>query len=349
MARMRQSLMLAAGVATLAVLAGCSGRSWMVADTPSPASHQTVSEAANSASAMKALASGRFAEAAALHAALLEESPDNRQAQLGYALAQLGLGQADQAVLRLQALTAASGSAPDPDVGLALALAGQPQEGIALLEEAARQPGAGPRTRQNLALALALADAWPRARTLLEREVGQSQATRQLTQWAVWAALPPQDRLAGFLGVVPARSATTLAHAEPPLFMAAKPAEPQPEVMIAQAAAENPDDAPEAVAAPETEAAPVVQSAQQEAVKPSATGWVVQLAAVRRAENLEAGWHSLQSRHPSLLSRYTPQLTQGQGWNRLSIGAFSGRTEAMAECQTLRRRGIDCFARKADA
>ena len=346
MTAMRQGQILLAGIAAIAVLAGCSGRG-TVADF-TPAASGTASAVSDHASAMKALASGRFAEAAALNAALLAINPDNRQAQLGYALAQLGLGQGDQAVVRLRAL--AEHGTPDPDVGLALALAGQPQEGIAILEEAAGRPDADQRVRQNLALALALADSWPQSRTLIEREAGQARAVRQLTQWAVWAALPPQDRLASFLGVVPVRDATVLAQlAEPPLFMAGAQPSSQPEVMVAQA--ENLSEAPQepavTLASVEASAAPALQAIEQAA--PAANGWVVQLAAVRHAENLEAGWSSLQSRYPSLLSRYTPRMTQGHGWNRLTVGAFSGRNEAMAECQALRRRGIDCFARKADA
>lgn len=356
MTAMKQGRLLLAGIAAVAVLAGCSGRGWSVADI-TPAAPASVAPVSDSTAAMNALASGRFAEAAARNAALLANNPDNRQAQLGYALAQLGLGQPDQAVARLRALAAADGT-PDADVGLALALAGQPQEGIAILEEAAGRPDANQRVRQNLALALALADSWSQSRTLIEREAGQARAIRQLTQWAVWAALPPQDRLASFLGVVPVRDATLLAqHSEPPLFLAAGRPSPQPDVMIAQAggAAETPQAPVMALASVETSAdAPEAAPAQADLplvrnASPTAHGWVVQLAAVRHAEHLEAGWSSLQSRHPSLLSHYTPRMTQGQGWNRLTVGDFSGRDEAMAECQALRRRGIDCFARKADA
>lgn len=349
MTAMRQGQILLAGIAALAVLAGCSGRGRSVADFMPGASNPAAPAAAvsDSAAAMKALASGRFAEAAALNAALLANNPDNRQAQLGYALAQLGLGQADHAATRLRAL--AEDGTPDPDVGLALALAGQPQDGIAILQEAAGRPDANQRVRQNLALALALADSWSESRSLIEREAGQARAVRQLTQWAVLAALPPQDRLASFLGVVPVRDATLLAqHVEPPLFMAAGKAAAQPEDMVAQAEHES-DAAPEpAVTLASAEASTDVPQTNAQAA-PAANGWVVQLVAVRHAENLEAGWSSLQSRYPSLLSRYTPRMTQGHGWNRLTVGEFSGRTEALAECQILRRRGIDCFARKADA
>lgn len=339
MARMNHAMILAAGAAAIAVLAGCSGRLQTAAEHTPPVARSAAGEGQGSTEALKALTSGRFAEAAALHAAALEADPQNRQAQLGYALAQLGLGQTGQAVARLRALAAEG--APDPDVGLALALAGQPQDGIALLEAAAQRPGADRRVRQNLALALALADSWPRARALIAQDTGDAWATRQMTQWAVWAALPPQDRLAGFLGVVPVRSATVLAHAEPPLYAAARAAP------VATAEAPETPETPQPVLAqaslPETDtpAAP--------ASKAEPAGWVVQLAAVRHAENLTAGWNSLQARYPSLLSRYTPHMTQGQGWSRLSVGSFRGREEAMAECQQLRRRGIDCFARKAEA
>ena len=344
MTSIRQVLILAAGVAAVAVLAGCSGRSWMVADGAPPVMQQGVNAASDGAAAMKALASGRFAEAAELNAALLAGNPENHQAQLGYALAQIGLGQVGQAVPRLRALASADG-VPDPDVGLALALAGQPQEGIAILEQAALQPEASQRVRQNLALALALADSWPKSRMIVERDSGRAQATRQLTQWAVLAALPPQDRLARFLGVVPVRTSATLAHAAPPLLVATAPT--QSKVMVAQV--EQVATASEAVPADAPAPAVAAAKAVEQAVPLKGEGWVVQLAAVRHAENLEAGWNSLQARFPTLLSRYTPQVTEGREWNRLTVGDFRGREEAMAECQTLRRRGIDCFARRADA
>lgn len=340
MTSIRQGLILAAGVAAVAVLAGCSGRTWMVADGTPPVMQQGANAVSDGAAAMKALASGRFAEAAELNAALLAGNPENRQAQLGYALAQIGLGQVGQAVPRLRALASAEG-VPDPDVGLALALAGQPQEGIAVLEQAALRPEASQRVRQNLALALALADSWPKSRMIVERDAGRAHATRQLTQWAVLAALPPQDRLASFLGVVPVRTPATLAHVAPPLLVTIAPA--QSKVTVAQV--EQVATASEAVPAD----APAPAKAVEQAVPLKGEGWVVQLAAVRHAENLEAGWNSLQARFPTLLSRYTPQVTEGRGWNRLTVGDFGGREEAMAECQTLRRRGIDCFARRADA
>lgn len=334
-------MILAAGVAAVAVLAGCSGRSWMVADGAPPAIRQDANPVSDGAAAMKALASGRFAEAAALNAALLVENPENRQAQLSYALAQVGLGRAEQALPRLRALASGEG-APDPDVGLAFALAGQPQEGIAILEQAASRPDASQRTRQNLALALALADSWTNARVIVERDAGRAQATKQLTQWAVLAALPPQDRLASVLGVLPVRTSTALTHVEPPLLPAT--ATVQAEAMTAQAeqivavAKEVPAGTP----AP----AVVVAKPMEQDVQPKGKGWVVQLAAMRQAENLEAGWSSLQARYPNLLSRYTPRMTEGWGWNRLTVGDFSGREEAMAECQTLRRQGIECFVRR---
>lgn len=342
MARMNHAMLLAAGAVAIAGLSACSGRLPTAAQGTPP----VASEGQGSAEAMAALTSGRFAEAAALHAAALEADPQNRQAQLGYALAQLGLGHTEQAVARLQAL--AADAAPDPDVGLALALAGRPQEGILLLEAAAQRPGADRRVRQNLALALALADSWPRARALAAQDAGEAWVTRQMTRWAVWAALPPQDRLAGFLGVVPVRAAAVPARAEPPLYAAAR-AEP---VATAEAP-ELPEtpDTPQSVVAqspePAARAALADASAEPEA-KAEPAGWVVQLAAVRHAENLVVGWNSLQARYPGLFSRYTPHTTQGQGWIRLSVGSFRSRQEAMAECQQLRRRGVDCFARRAE-
>lgn len=349
MRKVKQGFMLAAGMGAVALLASCSGRSWTAAHEAMQPPTQSAAPAAGPDAALKALASGRFAEAAALNAAVLADAPDNSRAQLGYALAQLGLGQTEQAAARLRAL-AANSDAPDPDVGLALALAGEAAEGVAILEQAASRPGADARTRQNLALALALADDWRTARTLVERDAGRARATRQLTRWAVWAALPPQDRLAGFLGVVPERGPAAFAHAdfahaEPPLYLAAVQAEnSEAPASVELAAASQTEAAAVAVNRP----APQPPAEAPVAARPRETGWVVQLAAFRHTENLESGWQRLQARYPSLLSRYTPKMTRGQEWNRLSVGAFTAREDAVAECKTLRRRGVDCFARKAE-
>lgn len=344
MRKVKQGFMLAAGMGAVALLASCSGRSWTAAHEAMQPPTQSAAPAAGPDAALKALASGRFAEAAALNAAVLADAPDNSRAQLGYALAQLGLGQTEQAAARLRAL-AANSDAPDPDVGLALALAGEAAEGVAILEQAASRPDADARTRQNLALALALADDWRTARTLVERDAGRARATRQLTRWAVWAALPPQDRLAGFLGVVPERGPAAFAHAEPPLYLAAVQAEnSEAPASVELAAASQTEAAAVAVNRP----APQSPAEAPVAARPRETGWVVQLAAFRHTENLESGWQRLQARYPSLLSRYTPKMTRGQEWNRLSVGAFTAREDAVAECKTLRRRGVDCFARKAE-
>lgn len=344
MRKVKQGFMLAAGMGAVALLASCSGRNWTAAHEAMQPPTQSAAPAAGPDAALKALASGRFAEAAALNAAVLADAPDNSRAQLGYALAQLGLGQTEQAAARLRAL-AANSDAPDPDVGLALALAGEAAEGVAILEQAASRPDADARTRQNLALALALADDWRTARTLVERDAGRARATRQLTRWAVWAALPPQDRLAGFLGVVPERGPAAFAHAEPPLYLAAVQAEnSEAPASVELAAASQTEAAAVAVNRP----APQSPAEAPVAARPRETGWVVQLAAFRHTENLESGWQRLQARYPSLLSRYTPKMTRGQEWNRLSVGAFTAREDAVAECKTLRRRGVDCFARKAE-
>lgn len=344
MRKVKQGFMLAAGMGAVALLASCSGRSWTAAHEAMQPPTQSAAPAAGPDAALKALASGRFAKAAALNAAVLADAPDNSRAQLGYALAQLGLGQTEQAAARLRAL-AANSDAPDPDVGLALALAGEAAEGVAILEQAASRPDADARTRQNLALALALADDWRTARTLVERDAGRARATRQLTRWAVWAALPPQDRLAGFLGVVPERGPAAFAHAEPPLYLAAVQAEnSEAPASVELAAASQTEAAAVAVNRP----APQSPAEAPVAARPRETGWVVQLAAFRHTENLESGWQRLQARYPSLLSRYTPKMTRGQEWNRLSVGAFTAREDAVAECKTLRRRGVDCFARKAE-
>ena len=361
---MKPGFILVATVAAAALVASCSGQKRPAMQGAAQASLHA-DGASSAAMAMGALQQGRFAEAAAAQASILAQNPEDRRAQLGYALAQLGLGHTEQAVARLRALVA-DGGAADADVGLALALAGEAQEGVAVLEQAALRPDASLRTRQNLALALALADSWPRARALVEREVGPQQATWRLTQWAAWAALPPPHRLAGFLGVPPGSAApvTLVEAATPPLPGAA--GAPQASQLAAAALETHPAadatttspalaDKPVALAAAD---APVLPEPKPEPAA-SATGareqaqpkarWVIQLAAYRNVAAFRPGWSRLQKAHEDLLGRYEPRLVAGaqaDGWHRLTVGSFMARAEADAECRALRRAGVECFVRR---
>lgn len=366
---MKPVVPLAAAVAA-ALAAGCAGPGRPAMEKAgeaarpvaplAPAVAEAPADPARRATA--ALAAGRFAEAAALNAILLAHTPDDHRAQLGYALAQLGLGRAEPALARLRALAADSdglaAAGLEADVGLALALAGAADEGTALLERAARRPDATARTRQNLAFALALADRWQDARRLAEGDSGVQAASWQLTRWAAWAALPPSHRLASVLGIAPgaADAQTTLAGAatadEPPLLLAARPAPafaPTAAPVLAMAAPAP--DAPVPAASPENSTlAPAAPEARPAEAEPAPLDrWVIQLAAFRHAGHLEASWQTLTQRHPALLSAYAPQVLEDGVWTRLAIGGFSDRQEALRRCRTLRRSGIDCFARPMSA
>lgn len=352
---MKPGFTLAAAIA-VALVAGCAGTGKSVVRGTAQSAPSANRGADAPGRTVDALAAGRFAEAASAYAAALSLNPQDRKAQLGYALAQLGLGRTEQATARLRAL-AADDAGATADVGLALALAGQAAEGVALLEQAVRQPGATARTRQNLALALALADAWPQARALVERESDERQATWRLTQWAAWAALPPPHRLAGFLGVAPGQTDVALAQGEapqapePPLLLAANE-QTQTEPEAGQAAGPVVAAAEIAPAAPVQGARPATAVAQA-SVAPTnvapgpADKWVIQLAAFRYTTDLEASWQRLARRHPGLLSGYAPRVLEGKTWNRLTIGAFADRQDAVSQCRALRRGGVDCFARPA--
>lgn len=183
------------------------------------------------------LKGGRFASARATYADVLELDSSQSRAALGYALAQIALGNARAAVNQLDAYV---DRAPPADIGLAYALAGETRRAIAILEPAARGFGATPRLRQNLALAYALAGDWRRARAVAAQDVSPADLPARMEQWAAFARPDAgPTRVAGLLGVRPV----------------ADPGQP------VRLALNRPDEVRIAAAAPAPEAAPVALAA----------------------------------------------------------------------------------------
>ena len=90
---------------------------------------------------------------------------------------------------------------------------------------------------------------------------------------------------------------------------------------------------------------PVVQPAAQAPGPP----YGVQLAAYRQASGAEAVWNGLLRAHPDLFAELSKTIRRADlGATRgvvhqLRVGPFAGEAEARAFCDTLKKRGTDCF------
>ncbi len=134
------------------------------------------------------------------------------------------------------------------------------------------------------------------------------------------------------------------------------PAEPQAANRVIAAAAAISPEAPAAFAAMSASFAPApkpvpakkparVRSAQKASGNSKA---VVQLGAYSSAERVSVAWERLTKRYPAL-ANYSPMRARFDGpkgtvW-RLSIQGFDSQGQAIAQCQSLRSRGGNCFVR----
>jgi len=131
--------------------------------------------------------------------------------------------------------------------------------------------------------------------------------------------------------------------------------------MIAAAAAISPE-APAAFAAmsanfapaPKPAAAPKKPARVRPAMAQKANGnskAVVQLGAYSSADRVSLAWERLTKKYPAL-ANYSPMRARFDGpkgtvW-RLSIQGFDSQGQAIAQCQSLRSRGGNCFVRSTN-
>ena len=188
----------------------------------------------------------------------------------------------------------------------------------------------------------------------------------EATQYA--AAVPvaapqPQAQVAeaapAFAEPVAAPAPQQVAEAAPP---PPAPVEPQAaNRMIAAAAAISPE-APAAFAAmsanfapaPKPAAAPKKPARVRPAMAQKANGnskAVVQLGAYSSADRVSLAWERLTKKYPAL-ANYSPMRARFDGpkgtvW-RLSIQGFDSQGQAIAQCQSLRSRGGNCFVRSTN-
>lgn len=197
---------------------------------------------------------GRFASAATSFGDALDLGDENPRTVLSFALAKIALGEGRTASAVLDDYA----SLIDPsDLGLALALAGQPERGVHVLINAVRgSDSATPKLRQNLAYAYALAGNWRAARVMAAEDVPAGEIDQRLTQWAAMSAPEQfQQRVASLLDVTPRVDAGQPQRLALVNF-------PSEATLVAEAAAQAPDEMVFETAVPAAEAAPVASFAQ---------------------------------------------------------------------------------------
>jgi Flp pilus assembly protein TadD len=188
-------------------------------------------------------------------------------------------------------------------------------------------------------------------------------------KYAVAAAVAASQPQAQVAQAAPAPAFVEPIAAPPPQQVAEAPQAPAPVApqaasqaqVIAAAAAISPE-APAAFAAmsasfapaPKAAAAPKKRAPIRPAVAQKASGnskAVVQLGAYSSADRVSVAWERLIKKYPAL-ANYSPMRARFDGpkgtvW-RLSIQGFDNQREAIAQCQSLRGRGGNCFVRSTN-
>lgn len=106
------------------------------------------------------------------------------------------------------------------------------------------------------------------------------------------------------------------------------------------------DADPEAAVEPATEEVAALPKAETQDLEQA---FGIQLAAYRQVSGAEGVWNELLRAHPDLLAGFSKTIRRADlGATRgvvhqLRIGPFDGEAEARALCETLKKRGSDCF------
>jgi tetratricopeptide (TPR) repeat protein len=214
----RRIALLAAGLAGVALLGGCSNQA-LRPDKMAQQSRDALSKGqtpraiALAEAAVQAdgrnpalrvlladtyLRAGRFESARQGFADAIELGDDSSKAAIGLVLSELALGHNSAA---LDTINTYGDVLPAADLGLALAMAGQNQRGIDVLTNAIRRGQNQPKLRQNLALAYALSGMWAEARIMAGQDIPADQVDARIQSWAAMAR--PEDsrrRIASLLG-----------------------------------------------------------------------------------------------------------------------------------------------------
>jgi tetratricopeptide (TPR) repeat protein len=279
-------------------------------------------------------------------------------AQIGQAVALLGLGDTARSEQILAAQVARSASLTPKakiNLGFALAIAGQPTQAITILLPVVESVAANAQARQNIALAYALAGARTAAINWARVDLEGVSAVRSVALWEPWHQLSAAERVRHVFGL----ATSSMPTAAPKIQVEAPPVS-QPLREVATQIALAPDNQPAQVAAAslgsetvtqaaETVKARAVESVAHSRAAPSVTGknWVVQLAALPTQEHIQTRQDELERRHAGLLRKIGDFTTAPgpRGLTRLIIGQFDRYQDAAQACRMLQERNIPCFAR----
>jgi tetratricopeptide (TPR) repeat protein len=144
------------------------------------------------------LRAGRFESAHQAFADAIELGDDSSRGAIGLVLSDLALGHNSAA---LDTINTYGDVLPAADLGLALAMAGENQRGIDVLTGAIRRGQNGPKVRENLALAYALSGMWAEARIMAAQDIPADKVDARIQSWAAMAR--PEDarrRVASLVG-----------------------------------------------------------------------------------------------------------------------------------------------------
>ena len=338
----RRFALLAAGIASVALLGGCSNHAQrpekMAQQARDALSHgqtpraialaeQAVSGEGRNPNLRLLLAStylraGRFESARQAFSDAIELGDDSSRAAIGLVLSDLALGHNSAA---LDTINTYGDVLPAADLGLALAMAGQNQRGVDVLTNAIRQGQNVPKVRQNLAFAYALSGMWNEARIMAGQDVPADQVNARIQAWAAMAR--PEDarrRVASLVGaplIGDNGQPAALALAHFPGASPDKPAAAEKSAAVAPAAELPPVQAPYASGAlaridlaPSTPADPAPTPARVSipvAIRISGHPVVVHSAPVRTA----------------LAHRVAPAAS-GLGTHLVQLGAFNSEESA---------------------
>ena len=285
---------------------------------------------------------GRFQSAATSFGDALDLGDENPRTVLSFALAKIAIGEGAAATAVLDEYS----HLIDPaDLGLALALAGQPERGVHVLVNAVRgSDESTPKLRQNLAYTYALAGNWPAALVMASQDVPADQIDQRMTEWAAMSAPEQsQTRIAALLDVTPRADA-----GQPQRLALAN--FPSNDVMVAEAAAQSSDVAPQiaileapveapapaatfaeafaepaaqpVASSPRVAPIPVAQPAPvvAAAAAPSAPRVAAKSSQRRMAAPVTPGWVDSErnaSSHLVQLGAYNSKIEAQRGWNML--------------------------------
>lgn len=240
------------------------------------------------------------------------------------------------------------------NLGLSLALHGETGQALDILETVAADPAAAVQHRQNLVLAYVLAGREDKATQIASIDLDPVSVRQTVLYFREIAALEPPARLRSL--VYAAQEPERARADQAVLVFEEGPEKPAAAARIIEAAVQLPE--PEPASEPEPAPAPAATPRPEPVGLPplvDATGWSVQIAAYRTAEQLIAGRAIYWGRFDGILGDLEPRRSEidfGERadpprgfFYRLNAGTLRSFEEANAICERLEAEGAPCWVR----